>query len=141
MKCCGRECWNIWHPILKATVAWACRNCDRLTPVSSHEDCERWAQCEWRRNKRVLAGHNDGARLVSYKTVLTRPPRKTTVIGDTKDCSICQQRLPLTAFSVDRRECTPTITRYKAACKACAAKQDKKRQKRRNEARRQRGKR
>lgn len=141
MRCCGIGSWPIWHPILKENVAWACRKCDKVTPVPSREDCERWSQCAWRRYKRVLEGKNDGARLVSYQTLLTRPPRKTTVIGDTKDCSVCQQRLPLDSFSIDRRERRSEVARYKAACKPCMVKQDRKRQDRRNEARRRRGKR
>jgi hypothetical protein len=141
VRCCGSECWSIWHPILKRGVAWACRKCDKLTLAPSLPEYERWAQCEWRRNKRVLEGKDDGARLVCDKPLTSRPARDITVIGDTKNCSKCLRRLPLPSFSIDRRECTASQIKYKAMCKECMVEQDRQRNKRRKELRDAGGKR
>lgn len=124
MRCCGHPCWSVWHPGKERNVAWACRLCGGLTPMPGFEECAAWAQNEWLKHRRILSGKGGGK-----KPTVARYPRKqlvrSTVTGETKDCTLCRERLPLSAFGVDSRASAPGAIKYRAWCRACGALKDR----------------
>lgn len=139
MKCCGRECWNIWHPIEGRNVAWGCRLCDTVYSAPGHHDHAAWSRCEWRRYKGVFEGKPMGYGKPIFVSPSAKPVVTIMYPDGTKSCSKCKETKNLHEFRVDKRRPEGGKGRFHAACRECERTENRRFSQRLTEQRRKRG--
>ena len=139
MKCCGKECWAIWHPAARRNVAWGCRLCDTIHPAPDMQQHDRWARCEWRRYKGVFSGRDMGYGKPFSVSPAARPVITVMYPDGTKSCSKCHMTKNLTEFRVDKRRPEGGKGRFHAACRECERTENRRFSRRQTEENRKRG--